>query len=104
MKIHEPYAWKTQLWMELDNLTPEDQFATLGEWIVYVTQVLLPELGERRRENVMTIMERDGSNSATVAAQLGKRPSTIARLVDEGRSARKAQRSAAMKQETAAAA
>jgi hypothetical protein len=94
MKNTEPTTWKTLLWMELDSMQHEEQFATTGEWITYITQTLLPALGVRRRESVMNIMERDGSTAADVAAVLGKRTSTVIRLIDEGRSARKVQRAA----------
>lgn len=85
-------SWPTQLWAELDIRAPQHQFITAGDWITYITQTLLPELGIRRRENVLELLSLDGSTVATVAAQLGMRRSTVARLVEEGRSARKHQR------------
>jgi hypothetical protein len=82
-------AWQRLLWEELDAQNPEQQFMTTGEWIYNITRVLLPELGARRRENVITLIDQDGASIPTVAGQLGMRRTTISRLVDEGRSARK---------------
>jgi hypothetical protein len=81
--------WQKLLWEELDAQSPEKQFLTAGEWIHTITRTVLPELGIRRRENVLTLVERDSENIATVAGQLGVRRTTISRLIDEGRSARK---------------
>lgn len=85
----EPYTWQKALWDELDELPPEKQFVLAGAWIANITQDLLPTLAKRRRENVLQLLAPDKSNVATVAGQLGMRRSTISRLVDEGRSARK---------------
>jgi hypothetical protein len=86
-------AWQKLLWEELDAQSPYQQFMTTGEWINNITRVLLPELGARRRENVISLVdETDDASVASVAGQLGMRRTTISRLVDEGRSARKHRR------------
>jgi hypothetical protein len=82
-------TWQKLLWEELDTQSADKQFVTAGEWINNITRVLLPELGIRRRENVLTLLAQDGANIATVAGELGMRRTTISRLVDEGRSSRK---------------
>jgi AraC-like DNA-binding protein len=81
--------WQNALWAELDELPPEKQFILAGAWIANITQNLLPELGLRRRENVLEMLAQDGWSIATVAGVLGMRRSTVSRLVDEGRSLRK---------------
>lgn len=81
--------WQDALWAELDELPPEKQFILAGAWIANITQNLLPELGQRRRENVLEMLAQDGWSIATVAGVLGMRRSTVSRLVDEGRSLRK---------------
>jgi AraC-like DNA-binding protein len=81
--------WQDALWAELDELPPEKQFILAGAWIANITQNLLPELGLRRRENVLEMLAQDGWSIATVAGVLGMRRSTVSRLVDEGRSLRK---------------
>lgn len=85
-------GWRQQLWAELRSLPAEEQFLVAGAWIAQITQNLLPELGRHRRENVLELLSRDGSSIATVAGQLGMRRSTVSRLVDEGRSARRHER------------
>ena len=88
----EPATWPALLWSELDYRPPEEQFVTTGEWIAYIIQTLLPELGVRRREAVLELLDTDGATAASVASQLGVRRPTLTRLIDEARSARKHQR------------
>lgn len=85
-------AWKKVLWEALDQLPPDEQFMVSGRWITEMTQQLLPALGYRRRENVVDMVELEHIPAAKVADILGLRRSTLTRLLDEGRAARKAVR------------
>lgn len=87
--------WSDEMWTELNEQPIDRQLVTAGEWITYMTQVLLPELGARRRENVLKLVEEEPGGSAVVAAKLGMRRSTIVRLIDEGKAARRAEASRA---------
>lgn len=82
-------SWQQHLFAELEALPAHEQFRVAGAWITQITQSLLPELGRIRRENVLELLSRDESSIATVAGELGMRRSTVSRLVDEGRSARR---------------
>lgn len=84
-------GWESALWTELDTLQPEEQFIIAGLWITRMTQVLLPALGARRRENVLYLIEENGWDTLRVAEELGTRRATVARLADEGRTKRKAE-------------
>jgi hypothetical protein len=94
--------WQKLLWEELDAQSPQQQFVTTAEWINGITRHLLPELATRRRENVLTLVDQDEGSVAAVAGQLGMRRTTISRLVDEGRSARKQAKLLLQHQEQAA--
>lgn len=85
-------AWKQDLWDDLDTMDPKKQFAVTGEWITWITQVLLPELGQRRREQVLVLIDDQGESPAYVASTLNVRRSTLTRLIDEGRASRRALR------------
>lgn len=78
-------SWEDVLWSELDQMTPEEQFITAGAWITRMTQVLLPNLGYRRRDNILDMLNREGWDPLRVAETLGTRRATVSRLADEGR-------------------
>lgn len=82
-------GWKTQLWAELDSMSDEQQFVTSGEWIAWITRELLPDLGERRRDKIMDFVDKQKWETAQIAEHFGMRRSTVIRLLDEGRHARK---------------
>lgn len=77
-------TWPQVLWDELSQYPPDRQFVLAGEWITYITHTLLPQLGVKRRENVLELVNADGQTAASVAAQLGVRRATMARLITEG--------------------
>lgn len=90
--LEESATWLNVLREELEVLDPQDRFITSGEWIAFITFKLLPELAARRRGAVLDMLDAsDGATAASVAAQLGMRKTTIDRLLEEGRHARKGQ-------------
>lgn len=85
--VEEPAStWLKVFWAELDAMTPEQQFVATGELITYLTGTLLPELGIRRRDCIMRLVDRPSASPASVAAELGMRPTTVTRLLEEAKS------------------
>jgi hypothetical protein len=88
-------AWKDQLWSDLAAMGTQDQFVAAGEWIAWVTKVLLPQLGTHRRDMIMKLIDDEDWDTARVAEEFGMRRSTVIRLLDEGRHVRRKERLAA---------
>jgi hypothetical protein len=84
--------WEDALWEELNHASPIEQIVMAGEWIVRMTQVLLPQLGVRRREAVLAALALPDMDATRLAEELGTRPTTIKRLAEEGRSTAKHRR------------
>lgn len=84
--------WPNTLWDELQLQAPKDQFVTAGDWIVFITSILLPELGIQRRKSLVKLVDAPGATAASVAVELGMRASTVTRLVEEARSYEKHKR------------
>ena len=82
-------SWEQVLWAELEALPPEQRIAVAGQCIVHITRVLLPALGDLRREAVLEILERPGWDATRLAETIGSRRTTIARLAEEGRARRR---------------
>lgn len=77
--------WLTGLW---DELTAEEQVTQVrlaGDWIVFITQTLLPQLGEYRRHQVTKILAEPDWDAQKLAETIGARPDTIRRLAREWR-------------------
>lgn len=82
-------TWEQVMWDELAAMDPVDQYVATGEWITRMTQVLLPRLGTVRRQAVLAAVGREGWDAVRLAETVGARPTTIKRLVEEGRAARR---------------
>jgi len=87
----EPDTWKELLGAELQALPPEERFLRAGEYISWITYTLLPDLGAQRRDCIVDLID-DGWDILRIAGHFGMRRSTVVRLLDEGRAARKQQR------------
>ena len=81
--------WEDQLLEELEKLPPEERIAVAGASIVHITRVLLPQLGDLRREAVLEVLDRPGWDATRLAETIGSRRTTIARLAEEGRARRR---------------
>lgn len=81
---YEP-QWVHSLRTELEDLDPADRVRASGDWIVWVTHVLLPELGKYRRDQINQILAQSDWDSQRLAETIGSRTSTIDRLAREGR-------------------
>lgn len=81
---NEP-RWSLLLWTHLDQLDGPDRVKTSGDWIIYVTQTLLPELAEYRRRQAANVLDRDGWDAQRLAETIGSRTVAITRLAKEGR-------------------
>lgn len=82
--------WEETLWEELAELEPSARFLKAGEWITSLTHGLLPELSKSRRLAIVESVE-SGIEPARFAELVGSRPTTIVRLLEEGRAMRRAQ-------------
>lgn len=80
--------WEKQLWEEIDSVPAAEQIVLAGDIITRVTRILLPALGNRRRAKVLALID-SGLSSVQVAESIGARPSTVARLLEEGRKIRR---------------
>lgn len=83
--------WEAQLWKEIDDVSEAEQIVLAGEIITRMTRILLPALGNRRRARVVELIE-SGQSSVQLAESIGARPSTVARLLEEGRKIRRMER------------
>jgi hypothetical protein len=77
--------WQEVMWAELDGLSPLQQFAISGEWIVEMQQDLVPALSRRRRAKLIEAVEEAGGDKYKIAELIGSRKATVERLVNEGR-------------------
>lgn len=84
-------SWEDQLWEEIDSVTETEQIVLAGDIITRMTRILLPALGNRRRAQVVNLIE-GGLSSVQLAESIGARPSTVARLLEEGRKIRRLER------------
>ncbi len=87
-----PPQWESALWEEFNEAGPIAQITIAGEWITRMTQLLLPQLGVRRRDAVLQALSEPNMDATRLAEELGTRPTTIKRLAEEGRATRAAQR------------
>lgn len=78
-------GWVSALRQEMDALDPVERVRVSGDWIVWVTQILLPELGQYRRDQVNKVLAQDGWDPQRLAETIGSRTNTITRLAREGR-------------------
>lgn len=83
--------WEDQLWEEIDSVPKADQIVLAGDVITRMTRILLPALGNRRRARVVELIE-GGLSSVQLAESIGARPSTVSRLLEEGRKIRRMER------------
>lgn len=83
--------WEDQLWEEIDSVPEADQIVLAGDVITRMTRILLPALGNRRRARVVELIE-GGLSSVQLAESIGARPSTVSRLLEEGRKIRRMER------------
>jgi hypothetical protein len=77
--------WLTRLWDDLTGMEPVDRIKVTGDWIIYVTQHLLPDLGTFRRQQVARLVAQPEWDPRRLAETIGSRTSTINRLASEGR-------------------
>lgn len=84
--------WEEALWEEFEEADSITQITLAGEWITRMTQLLLPQLGVRRREEVLHVLAEPGWDATRLAEELGTRRTTITRLAEEGRAALKRRR------------
>jgi hypothetical protein len=66
-----------------------DQIVATGEWIVRITQELLPALGGRRREKILEVLDQADWDYTRLAESIGSRRTAIVRLAEEGRAKRR---------------
>lgn len=78
-------GWEEMMWAELEAQPETEQIITCGEWITMMTQKLLPALGRRRRERVLSILANPEWDYTRLADTIGARRTTIVRLAEEGR-------------------
>ena len=83
--------WEDQLWKEIDEVSESEQIVLAGDIITRMTRTLLPALGNRRRAQVVKLIE-SGMSSVQLAESIGARPSTVGRLLEEGRKIRRLER------------
>lgn len=81
-------GWEEQLWKEIDSVPATEQIVLTGDIITKVTRILLPALGNRRRAKVVALVD-SGMTAVQVAESIGARPSTVSRLLEEGRKNRR---------------
>jgi hypothetical protein len=79
------WKWQDLLYAELAEMTPLQQFVACGELITQMQQELVPELAERRRQQLVKAAEENGNNYLYLAEMIGSRKATVERLVNEGR-------------------
>jgi len=78
-------GWLTELWDELTAEDPANQVKVSGDWIVFVTQTLLPQLAEYRRHQVTKILSEPDWDAQRLAETIGARTDTMRRLAREWR-------------------
>ena len=81
---HE-HEWVNLLWEVLQELDPPDRVRVSGDWIIYVTQTLLPDLAHYRRDQVAEIVAQPGWDPQKLAETIGGRTEAMRRLAKEGR-------------------
>lgn len=81
--------WQEAMWAELDEMSDIDQITESGKWITHITQNILPALGQRRRQMVLTVLEQPDMDATRLAETIGSRRTTIVRLAEEGRARRR---------------
>ena len=77
--------WEEEMWAELDAQSDTQQIITAGEWITYLTQKVLPDLGAHRRRKVLEVLAEPDMDATRLAESFGARRGTISRLAEEGR-------------------
>lgn len=82
-------SWREVMWQELDDMDDVQQIVATGKWITEITQEILTALGERRRERVLTVLDRADWDPTRLAETIGSRRTTIVRLAEEGRAKRR---------------
>jgi hypothetical protein len=85
--------WLEAMYAELDEMTEVEQITATGEWIVRITQEVLPALGARRRDMLLNVLDQPDWDYTRLAESIGSRRTAIVRLAEEGR-ARKRERGA----------
>lgn len=83
--MEQEHAWVSLLWQTLDELEPPDQVRVSGDWIVYVTQTLLPELARRRRQQAASVVADPDWDPQKLAETIGGRTEAMKRIAKEGR-------------------
>lgn len=79
------HRWVNELWTELEDMDPADRIKVSGDWIVYITQKLSPDLARYRRTEVVSLLKDPDWDPKKLAETIGTRYSTIDRLAKEGR-------------------
>ena len=79
------HRWVSQLWDQLQEMSPADRIKVSGDWIIYITQKLSPDLATYRRLEVVELLKDPDWDSKKLAETIGTRYSTIDRLAKDGR-------------------
>lgn len=83
------WDWEEAMWAELRSQSPTDQIVTAGEWITLIQQSIVAELAKVRRDQVLDLLAQPGWDATRIAESIGARRTTITRLAEEGRAARR---------------
>ena len=81
--------WLEAMYAELDEMTEVEQITATGEWIVRITQEVLPALGARRRDKILDVLDQPDWDYTRLAEEIGSRRTAIVRLAEEGRAQRR---------------
>lgn len=85
----QQFDWEKAMWAELDAKPAVDQVSAAAVWISHITQKVLTDLATRRRDMVLQVLEQDEWDARRLAETIGSRRTTINRLAEEGRRARR---------------
>jgi len=80
--------WVNHLRTELDDLEPAQRVKVTGDWTLYITHVLLPELGRRRRVEAAEIIAQPDWDARRLAETIGSRARAMERIAKEGKKLR----------------
>ena len=83
------WAWEEAMWAELDSQSKTDQIVTAGEWITRIQQSIVADLAQVRRNRVLELLADPDWDATRIAESIGARRTTITRLAEEGRAARR---------------
>lgn len=77
--------WEEKLWAELEDQTEPDRILMASSMITHIVRDLLPQLADVRRTTAASLVQSGNYTPTTLAENIGARPTTVKRLVEEGR-------------------